>query len=418
MTLLTKTTLLYLVVALVVFGIGGVGAYHLIKGVVDKETDYYLVRNYRRIQKSIKEGQPIETLKTDGVSIKLLDNNQIYDTTAVFSDTIKLHYHWDRLEPHRMLSKITQIENRFFQISLMDVIVESDDVYKGVVQVLTWLFLGLSATLLIFGFFIGRKLFQPFQKILTSIRSFNVKDDSEIPLQKTNTKEFKQLNAFVYTMKDKARRDYRALKEFTENASHEMQTPVAIAKGKLELLLNSGDLSEKQMQLIQSASDSLNRLSRISNGLSLLNKIDNGEFQKGEQINFSKTVQSNIKQFEELALLKGISIQKELAPEVILPANSNIAEILVSNLLKNAIHHNEQDGWINIHLDKNKLKVENSGKAPKHRPELLFERFRKGNQSNGSLGLGLAIVKKICKVNGWEVNYHYQQEKHVLEVEF
>ncbi len=418
MRLVTKTTLLYLLVALVVFGIGGVVAYQMIKKVVDKETDYYLVDNYRRIRSSVQEGNPLDPLISGKVIVEALPKGMNYDTMAVFKDTIAMHYFWNRPEPHRMLTKTTRINGQFYRFKIVDVIIEADDVYTGVIKVLAILFAGLSAALLICGYFIGIQLLKPFNKTLASIRDFNVKEELDTTLVNTITKEFKQLDAFVYRMKDKARRDYMALKEFTENASHEMQTPVAVAKGKLELLLESGDLSEKQMLLIQNAHDSVTKLSRISTGLTLLNKIENEEFSSSMQTNVSDVVTKNVRQFEELAELKGIKLEKEIVPDVKQPVDMNLAEILVGNLLKNAVHHNEKNGWINVHLDHSKLVVSNSGKDPKIETDQLFNRFRKGNQSNGSLGLGLAIAKKICDANKWQINYDYKDHQHRLTVNF
>ena len=205
-----------------------------------KKRTIFWRENYRRVVKSLKEGQTIESLQSDKVNIQFLGVNQNLDTSYVFSDTTELHYYWKRPEPHRMLTKVANLDGQFYKVSMMDVIIESDDVYKGVINILAILFIGLSIALMVFGYLIGKQLLKPFQQTLTSIRTFNVKEDEEIPLVATNTKEFRQLNAFVYSMKDKARRDYQALKEFTENASHEMQTPVAIAKGKTGIIAPVG----------------------------------------------------------------------------------------------------------------------------------------------------------------------------------
>ena len=219
-------------------------------------------------------------------------------------------------------------------------------------------------------------------------------------------------------MTDKARRDYIALKEFSENAAHEMQTPIAVAKGKLELLLESPDLQENQLPLIQSAQEALSKLSRLGQSLSLLTKIENNEFTSQETTNFSEVVQQSVRLFQDLCELKGLTLRSQIEPSVYLSINAAIADIMISNLLKNAVRYNLTDGWIEVVLTKKELTVKNPGVPPNVPTQQLFERFRKSNQSGESLGLGLAIVKKICDVNHWHVRYDFVEGVHQLTVRF
>jgi signal transduction histidine kinase len=246
-----------------------------------------------------------------------------------------------------------------------------------------------------------------------------LKDADGLKVPDTNTTEFRQLNSFLLKMTDKARKDYRSLKEFTENASHEMQTPIAVAKGKLELMLEAPELDEEQAGLIQGAYQAISRLSSIGHSLTLLSKIENQEFSVSDKIDFSRLVTNALNYYGELAELKEIKLESSIAPNVLLSIERSLAEILVSNLIKNSIQHNTGGGWIRVELSPTFLSVSNSGPAPLVEPvSKLFERFKKGNQSGGSLGLGLSIVKKITEACDWEVHYDYEAEIHRLRVEF
>lgn len=418
MNLILKTTLFYLLVAMIVFLVGGVVTYYMVKKEVKKETDYDLRYNFSQITKAIEAGAPIELLKDDRVNIEPLTGVIHQDTHRIYKDTLAPHPYLPREEEQRMLTAIKKINGHYYRITVMDVFIESDDIYEGVINVMVWLFLFLGAVLLIFGFLITRWLFRPFQRTLEKIRTFNLKKENVLELPKTSTREFQMLNTFVSQMITKARRDYLSVKEFSENASHEMQTPLAIARGKLELLMETEGLAPEQTQLIESAQQSLRKLSRLGEALSLLTKIDNQEFATQEITNFSKIVSGSIDNFTELAQLQNLKLESHVNDHVMLQINPLLADILIANLIKNTIRHNIENGWIEITLNREKLTVRNTGKPPVVATDQLFERFQKSQSGNGSLGLGLAIVKKICEVNNFTPAYHFSEGIHELTVKF
>lgn len=418
MRLLTKATLLFLIVALLVFGVGGIITYQMVVQEVQMETDYYLSETFKATVKAIEAGKAIEALDNEKVIITPLSGNNWPDTMAHYKDTIAEHFNLHRLEPHRNLTRIKEINNTFYRISITDVLIELDDMYEGVIGVLSRLFLFLSASVILGSILISRWLFQPFTQLLDRLSKFNLNDATGLKVPETSTREFRQLNSFLLKMTEKAQVDYSSLKEFTENASHEMQTPIAIAKGKLELMLETPELDEEQVGLIQGAYQAISRLSSIGNSLTLLSKIENLEFSATKSINFSELVENSIQYYQELAELKEIKLASDITPEVKLPIENSLGEIMVSNLIKNAIQHNNPNGWIKINLTPEYLSVKNSGSQPSVDPSRLFDRFRKGNQSGGSLGLGLSIVKKIAEASNWSVTYDYKEETHHLLISF
>ncbi|MCR9290651.1 MAG: HAMP domain-containing histidine kinase [Bacteroidetes bacterium] len=403
---------------MLVFSIGGITIYRSVKKVVALETDYALIYNFQIIEAALKKGQELEDLLTDKVYVNKLIGLPKIDSSFKFSDTIAIHPQLKRPEPHRKLTTSRLINEHGYHFQILEVFIEEGDVLDGVVNVITRLFLVLSIVILVFSFLISKKLFQPFQDILKRIGHFNLKSDEDLILPKTTTKEFKELNHFIESMTSKARQDYLSLKEFSENASHEMQTPIAVAKGKLELLLESEDLQPEHLKLIQSAQVSLSKLSKMGMALSLLTKIENQEFSNQEPINFSKIVESAIFDFKEICELKSLTIETNIAENIKLKIDGALADILVGNLLKNAVHHNWVKGHIKVTLNSDKLTISNSGEKPVIPTEQLFNRFTKNNQSSSTLGLGLSIVKKICEVSNLNIDYYYENEEHILKILF
>jgi signal transduction histidine kinase len=148
----------------------------------------------------------------------------------------------------------------------------------------------------------------------------------------------------------------------------------------------------------------------------LLTKIENRQFLAGtDPVNLVPIINGKLRDLEDLIAQRKISIQTDLEPVglVIHPA---LAEILVNNLLTNAIRHNVENGKIIITLREGTLSVKNTGKALNSNPEQLFERFRKESNSSASLGLGLALVKTISEVNGQALKYDIDDEWHTLSV--
>lgn len=224
-------------------------------------------------------------------------------------------------------------------------------------------------------------------------------------------------NKIIRRQKSKIDRDYNELKEFSENASHEIQTPVAVIHAKLEKLLNSPNLSENEITDIDTVAASAERVSKLNRALLLLAKIDNNQFSLLEVVRAHDIIKENIQQLEDLISANGLKINYELS-ETNLTGSNLLFQMLISNLLSNAIKYNVENGIIDIDLQNGILFISNTGKPLKTTPEHLFERFAKDVGQEGGTGLGLAIVKKVCDAHGWHVRYTYDDPYHTLMVNF
>jgi signal transduction histidine kinase len=344
----------------------------------------------------------------------------VEETRYQFGDTLADHPSplIDRLEPHRKLRVVRKINEQTYKIEIFDVIVESDDIFSGVFQSQTRLFIILGTVLVLSSFLVSIWLFRPFNASLQAIKDFRLNDKTPIKLLKTSTKEFRELNQILDQMIQKIQSDYWNLKEFSENASHEMQTPLAVAKGKLELLLQSKGMDEEQLTLINSAYNSIDHLSKMGRSLGLLTKIENNEFSDLQEIDISKKITDTLFDFQELLELKGIKIKEDVEKNVTVKSDPILINILIGNLFQNAVRHNIPNGDIEIQLTSDSFTISNTGKQLKNPSDLLFKRFKKDNQSGDTIGLGLAIVKKICEINNYDISYQFENEHHRLKIEF
>lgn len=295
---------------------------------------------------------------------------------------------------------------------------EAEDMVQLILKITLAVVLILLITLFIINRFVLNKLWKPFNATLQQIKQFDISGKKEVQLQKTNITEFTELNTAVHLMTKKANRDYNEIKNFTENASHEIQTPLAIIQSKIELLSQSENLKEEQMNMIQTISETTNRLSKLNQSLLLLTKIDNRQFEQNSVVNLSFFIQKNINNYEELIHAKEITLTKNIQPDVTITMNETLAETLIINLLTNAIKHNVENGSIHFELNKTSLFICNTGNIPNVDTAVYFERFKKDSDTAESLGLGLSIVKKICDIYNFNISYNFYKKLHCIKINF
>ncbi len=261
-----------------------------------------------------------------------------------------------------------------------------------------------------------RKLWQPFYESMKIMRNFNLGESRTLTFPKTSTNEFSFMNESLQISTAKANQDYLLLKQFTENASHEIQTPLSIIRSKLDMIIQEEDLSQKQSELAKEAYSSIKKLSRLNQSLLLLAKIENQQFGNKEEINLRQKVNEKIEDFRELWQSLHLTCTSEIN-ESFCCINPELLDILFNNLFSNASNHNINNGFINVTLEKNILTVSNSGSSSLDENK-LFTRFYKTSVNGNHNGLGLSIIKQIIIVSGFSINYHFDHNTHRFTVTF
>lgn len=412
MRLVHKFTVWYLAITFVVLAIGGIILFFTIRAEVDFEEALMLKERLDRAAARLEKGVDPDHLRRHRIEVKELDM-ALPEIEFDRTDTIAYHEYLQRNENQVKVIISRKINGKHYYLSAFYGLVESDDITQAVVTSLFWIILLLLAVSAILSVAISRSLLAPFNKTLEVIHSFQLKKQEAVQLPPTKISEFKKLNVFLGGMMEKARQDYVALKEFTENASHEMQTPVAIMRGKLELLLDT-PLTNDQARLIVSTQNSLDRLSKMGHSLTLLTKIENKEFVSPEPLNFSRLVSESLYAFEELMEMKSLKTEQHIEEGVMVKIHPVLADILLSNLLSNAIRHNEEGGFIGVELTREHLLIRNTGAPLEGKEEEMFGRFKKGRGNSDSIGLGLAIVKRICEQSKLDISYQNNDPFHIF----
>ena len=256
------------------------------------------------------------------------------------------------------------------------------------------------------------------QQIITTLEEFDVDEPKKVIFKKSSFNLFNELSENILELIERIRSNYQANRQFTQNASHELQTPLAIIKGHVELLFNSPQLKEKEIKSLGLIMYNTNRLSKLNHALILLSKIENNRYSNSDTINIKDIIQEILNNFRDLIHLQEIEIEEIYHNDLTVEMSETLAEILFANLFQNAIRYNVEDGFIKIKLEHKTVSIVNIGEVLSVPPESLFKRFKRESTVEESLGLGLSIVKRICESYNIEVVYNHQHGLHQLVLTF
>lgn len=422
MKLVNKFTLWYLCITLAAM-LAGIGiAYYKVKAEID-EAEISRLKVYNDLMaQTMRNGVSPDTyLRGRPAEIKILNKNEV----PVNKYEVYEHTFYNSLLKHRecrlTVTSYYNINGTYYSIGSYNYITKANEILTGLASSFIWIFSILFLLTALSARFVSRIILAPFNRTLKKIQRFNVKQKQRLSLPVPNAKELKALNSFLNNMTDKALDDYRALKEFTENASHELQTPLAILRSKLELLTESylhGKDVDTVMSLISDMQNAIEKLSRINSSLTLLAKMENNEYDDKRTISFSGLVTETLNSFSELLDMKSISLSTNIYKGIALQLHPALADILLGNLMSNAIRHNIANGKITVGLTREKFVISNTGVPPEVPTSELFHRFKKGNRRSDSIGIGLAIVKQICDLNHFTIQYDYAEGWHTIQIIF
>lgn len=214
------------------------------------------------------------------------------------------------------------------------------------------------------------------------------------------------------------RQAFLAQTQFAQHASHELQTPLAVIKGQIELLVQSPRLEEDEMEALQLILQNTNRLAKLNGALILLSSIDERRYEKRESVDIAQLTHDLLRNFQDLIQARHLRVELEIEEGASVHMNRSLADIMLANLLQNAIRHNVEHGWIHISLQSNRLVIRNTGLVLPGSPEKLFDRFVRHSETEEGLGLGLSIIQRICALYGFEVQYTTSDSEHTLSVVF
>ena len=372
--------------------------------------------NFNHIVKQLETEKEIQLFQLINEEFKLSEAK-----AWPVSDSVYTYTQYDSLEginiPFRALRTGIQIQNKNYELIIRESIVGNTRLVTAIVAIQVVLLILMLTGFVLINRKLSHEVWDPFYKILDKLKQYKIDEDTFISLPHSSTAEFRDLSKAIVLLVNKSRDAYLNQKEFTENASHELQTPIAIFRSKLELLIQTTPLTKEQAELISNLLDTTDRIARLNKNLLLLSKIENRQFIATDEVSVIAVLNRAIEDYQQLALTREINITVDAAKDLVIKANPILFEILISNLISNALRYAtfKTDVWIKV--EKETLTVLNNG-SPLKSPEKIFNRFNQESRSSQGSGLGLAILKKICEVENFSINYYYSNSRHQFQVSF
>ena len=413
MKLLAQTNRYYALLAAVLFALGGGVLYVSLHWALRNEVDEQLL-DQRRTLTSARSSEQTGPPRADSLLV----------SSSPRPDGLHEAVRYDEVEqtmvPYRELSFPVKRGGRTYWVTLRKSQLETEDLLLVVLSVMLAVLGGLLLSLVGLNRWLARRLWAPFQRTLAALRAFDLRQHTPLVLPATPIDEFTELNQALTQMSTRLATEYQRLNEFTANAAHETQTPLAIMQAKLEQLVQDDSLRPQSAALVGELYGATRRLSRLHQALTLLSNIENEQYAQAVPVRLDQVVADKVGQLLERAAARDLHFHVVVANVPTLALHPGLADSLVSNLLQNAVKHSLPGSTIAVTLSHDSLVVANPGPEVSGDPERFFERFCKHNAASDSPGLGLSIVQQICRYYGFGLRYDFAPVGaiHALTVSF
>ena len=395
-----------------------------IRAILNEEVDESLSLQSQQFLKHIKSFEYLEDLETDLLVLDQLSYNihiKLYNGESLVDSKYRTITRYDSIErtnkPFRQLSSQVVIKGNPYLLTIQMSLVDNNDLVMAVGLVQLAISFLLATGLLLLNRSLSKKLWRPFYKTLDQLKAYELDKSESVPIVHSYIKEFNDLNKTVSHLTERNRKIFLQQKEFIENASHELQTPIAIFQSKLDALMQSTTLSQEEAETIMELEYTAKRMAKLNKNLLLLSKIDNGQFMDMTDLDLSSLIHNQLSVLKPIVKLENINITTSTNP-LFLKANRILIEILLTNLFHNAIRHSPKNEDITITLRNRTLDISNKGTPFKMGADKMMKRFSKESSDPNSTGLGLAIIKKICDHGNYRLNYRYTNDTHTFSVTF
>lgn len=319
-------------------------------------------------------------------------------------------------EPARVLITIFRTEDeRYMELVVYTPTIEKLDLLRAILGWIIFLYVLLLLIILSINIWVFRKNMKPLYVLIKWLDSSQLGKKNEPLENTTKITEFRKLNAATMAFAERGEKLFEQQKTFIGNASHEMQTPLAICRNRLEMLMEDETLTEHQLNELIKTHQTLENLTRMNRSLLLLCKIENGQFADTRSVCLNDILTHYLDDYKEVYAYRNITVTVTTDSSFCVEMNDSLVSVLVTNLLKNSFVHNIDGGFIYIKITANTFEISNTGEKPLDR-ERIFERFYQGQKKEGSTGLGLALVDSICKANHLKIDYTYVENRHIFTI--
>lgn len=418
MKLITKTILYFILISIPLLLAVGIIGFIGINEVVNENVNENLWNEKQKAEKVIDGFVTPQNLSLSFDSSATIQIDSTKGVGYQFLERIRMNNEEGEQVKYKTLKSYYNKGSTNYLITITRPAVEEDDLVENLVGILLLILGTLVLAFLLVNFFISRQIWKPFYKTLENLAQFELSSNKVVVTGESTISEFKKLNDTLTQLTTKMQKDFSLQKEFTENASHEMQTPLAVIKAKIEQLMQSQHLKEEEMTILQSIETSLNKLSSLNKSLLHLAKIENHQYKEVKEINVYSGIQHVLKAWEDFINEKAITVTMSGDETAVVKMHPALFDSLITNLIQNAVRHNFQSGKIRIEVAKAYFSVSNSGAPLAINSDELFQRFKKGDATKESTGLGLAIVKSIADTYNFKIDYMFAENMHTFKINY
>lgn len=401
---------------LVVLLIGSVSHYLIFRFFIHYSSDRMLKDQKTKIENYIAQNDTLPlastlVLKPARIEVEAIEALGSFPD-EMYRDTVMYSEDTGTFTPYRQLFFTVSYKDERHLITINQPTVISNDLFYAIVTSLLLLFALFVLFTYVIEYLLKKNVWSPLNYNLQKLHEYDLKANAVLQLENPGIKELDEMNEVILRMVDKINADYENSRLFTEDASHEMQTPLSIIKSKMDLLMQNPLLMQDKdnENSVRAISRAVSRLSRLNKSLLLITRINNNQYAEKENIRLDELLAVYLNDLDELFEAKQLTVEISVS-HCLLLMNSNLAEILLSNLLSNAIRHNLPQGRIDLFLDNSRLVISNTCRGGLRNEANLFNRITFHNKSEESLGLGLNIVKSICDKNEFHVQYDYPEDE-------
>lgn len=389
---------------------------------INDEVDDALDITSERIIKRVLAGRELPTDGLDGRNFLLEQVSEEFadaNSHVAYTDEEIYIPEEEETEPARVLRTVfCNAEGEYRQLTVMTPTIEKSELQEAILWWVVWLYLFLLLTVLAVNMVVMYRTLRPLYALLGWLDAYTVGRKNKPLENNTKITEFRRLNDAVRRSAERTEGLFEQQKQFVGNASHEMQTPLAVCRNRLEMLVGDGtELTEEQLGEVMKVQRTLDYLVRLNRSLLLLSKIDSGQFPESEEVNLNVLVKNTAGDLSEIYASRNMHPELAEQDELMVRMNPSLAASVVGNLVKNAFLHGEPGGRIALKIVPGMLQVCNTGSAPLDSAH-LFERFYQGTKKEGSTGLGLSIVAAVCRHYGFRITYNYSEGEHCFSVYF
>lgn len=419
MKLLTKSTLYIATLSLFLFFIMGVIFFQVLRNMSISDLNRELSDLKEVVEHYLDEYWRIQMEALPGIdSLSVRPAGGLLQTEDIFGDTLKFDAKNQQYRTYRYLQYISEKGEEKLLVRIYKSTTPTDKLVERVTLMITLMVILFLAGIFLLNRFIFGNLWKDFFEAIDKLKRFETSKEPVI-LGEQDIQEFDELKQVLEVMTRRLANDYRELKEYTDHTTHELQTPLAVIKSKTDLLIQSENLGAEEMKLLEAINTSVHQLSRLNSTLTLITRIENRQFTEKGEIGLTGLLDRHLELLEEHLALRRITVKKSYQDGGRkLYMDQGLADLLVANLLKNAIVHNIEGGTIVLETGPQSLVIRNDGSPLGFRQEDLFKRFVRNTRLTGSFGLGLSLVKKVCETYKFNIVYSFDKQQHVFSIAF